>query len=52
MLWLFITAMAVLTGAEINGEAERQTTEDTTVGAERRLGRRDAYAADTVGSDA
>jgi membrane protein len=52
MLWLFITAMAVLIGAEINGEAERQTTEDTTVGAERRLGRRDAYAADTVGSDA
>jgi membrane protein len=52
MLWLFITAMAVLIGAEINGEAERQTTEDTTVGEERRLGRRDAYAADTVGSDA
>ena len=51
MLWLFITAMAVLTGAEINGETERQTTEDSTVGARRRLGQRDAYAADTVGAD-
>jgi len=51
MLWLFITAMAVLTGAEINGESERQTLKDTTVGARRRLGQRDAYAADTVGAD-
>ena len=33
MLWLFITAMAVLTGAEINGETERQTMKDTTIGA-------------------
>ena len=51
MLWLFITAMAVLTGAEINGEAERQTMKDTTIGARRRLGQRGAYAADTVGAD-
>ena len=51
MLWLFITAMAILTGAEINGETERQTTKDTTIGARRRLGQRDAYAADTVGAD-
>jgi membrane protein len=51
MLWLFLTAMAVLVGAEINGEAERQTVEDTTVGHEQPLGTRRAYAADTVGGD-
>lgn len=28
MLWLFMTAMAVLVGAEINGETERQVVED------------------------
>jgi len=51
MLWLFLTAMAVLVGAEINGEAERQTAEDTTVGSSQSLGTRRAYAADTVGGD-
>lgn len=30
MLWLFITAMCVLIGAELNCEAERQTVEDNT----------------------
>jgi len=51
MLWLFLTAMAVLVGAEVNGEAERQTTKDTTIGPPRRLGQRRAYVADTVGAD-
>jgi membrane protein len=51
MLWLFLTAMAVLVGAEINGEAERQTVEDTTVGPTRPLGERQAYAADTVANE-
>jgi membrane protein len=51
MLWLFLTALAVLVGAEINGESERQTYADTTEGKEQPLGRRDAYAADTVGPD-
>jgi membrane protein len=51
MLWLWLTAMAILTGAEINGEAERQTKKDTTEGTRRPLGQRDAYAADTVGPD-
>jgi membrane protein len=51
MLWLFLTAMAILVGAEINGEAERQTVEDTTTGTSRALGQRDAYAADTIGPD-
>jgi membrane protein len=49
MLWLFITAYVVITGAEINAELERQTAHDTTVGRGRRMGERNAYAADTLG---
>jgi membrane protein len=52
MLWLFLTAMCVLIGAEINSELERQTAHDSTTGAPRPLGDRDAYAADTVGGTA
>jgi membrane protein len=49
MLWLYITAYVVIAGAEINAELERQTARDTTVGRRRRMGERNAYAADTLG---
>ena len=49
MLWLFLTAYAVVLGAEVNAEAERQTAEDTTTGGQQPLGTRNAQAADTVG---
>jgi membrane protein len=49
MLWLLITAFVVILGAELNAELERQTKRDTTTGAEKPLGQRQAYAADTVG---
>ncbi len=49
LLWLFVTAFAVIIGAEINAELERQTVKDTTKGAASPMGRRDAYAADTLG---
>jgi membrane protein len=49
MLWLYLMAYAVIAGAELNAELERQTVADTTVGEEQPLGQRDAYAADTVG---
>jgi membrane protein len=49
ILWLLLTALVVILGAEINCELERQTVRDSTVGAERPLGSRHAYAADTVG---
>ena len=49
MLWLFITAYAVILGAELNCELERQTVVDTTKGPPRPLGERGAYAADTIG---
>ncbi len=49
MLWLFITALCVLVGAELNAELEHQTARDSTRGAPQRLGQRGAYVADTVG---
>jgi membrane protein len=52
MLWLFLTALAVLLGGEVNSELERQTAKDTTAGPPDALGSRGAYAADTVGPDA
>lgn len=52
MLWLFITALAVLIGAQINSEIEHQTTVDSTVDPEQPIGERDAVMADTVGQAA
>jgi membrane protein len=49
LLWLFLSAFAVLLGAEFDAEIERQTVRDTTTGPERPLGERGAEAADTVG---
>ena len=49
MLWLLITALAVLVGAEINAELEHQTAHDTTTGPDRPMGRRNAQMADTLG---
>jgi membrane protein len=49
LVWFLLSAYAVLIGAEINAELEKQTRVDTTVGAARPIGRRGASAADTVG---
>lgn len=49
MLWFWLSAFVVLLGAEINGEMERQTRRDTTVGEPRPLGERGAFVADTLG---
>jgi membrane protein len=49
LLWLFLSAFAVLLGAELDAESERQTARDTTTGPERPPGRRDAEVADTLG---
>lgn len=48
MLWLALSAAAVVLGAEINAEAERQTARDSTVGRTQPLGARSARAADEV----
>lgn len=52
LMWFYLTSLAVLIGAEINSEMERQTMRDTTEGPEAPLGQRGAYAADTVGPTA
>jgi membrane protein len=50
MTWLWISAIVILLGAEIDAEAEHQTAQDTTTGAARPIGARGARVADTVGA--
>jgi membrane protein len=49
LMWFYLSSLTVVIGAEINAEMERQTKRDTTEGAEKPLGKRGAFAADTVG---
>jgi membrane protein len=51
LFWLWITAYAILLGAEINAEAEQQTAADTTKGPEQPIGERDAVKADSLPED-
>jgi membrane protein len=48
MLWLWLSAYAVLLGAEINAESEEQTIRDTTRGEPEPLGQRRAVKADSL----
>jgi membrane protein len=50
MMWMWLTAVIVLLGAEINAEVEHQTAMDTTVGGEQPIGERGAVKADTLGA--
>jgi membrane protein len=49
MMWMWMSAIIVLCGAELNSEIEHQTALDTTIGAPKPLGRRGARMADTLG---
>ena len=49
MTWLWIAAIIVIVGAEINSEIEHQTRRDTTTGRPRPMGDRGAVMADTIG---
>jgi membrane protein len=49
MMWMWVSAIVILLGAELNSEVEHQTARDSTVGAEKPLGERGAVMADTVG---
>lgn len=49
MMWFYLSAYAVLLGAELNAEIEHQTKRDTTEQHDKPMGRRGAYVADTVG---
>jgi membrane protein len=48
MFWLWISVLLVVVGAAVNGEAERQTARDSTVGAEQPMGERGAVVADSA----
>jgi len=50
MMWMWISAIVILLGAQLNAEIEHQTARDSTVGPEKPLGRRGAVMADTVGA--
>jgi membrane protein len=50
MTWIWMSAIVVLIGAELDAEMEHQTLQDTTTGAPKPLGHRGARMADTVGA--
>ncbi|MEY9182196.1 membrane protein [Bradyrhizobium sp. USDA 326] len=52
MMWMWMSAIVIMFGAELNSEIERQTLRDTTTGRPKPLGTRDAVSADTVGATA
>jgi membrane protein len=48
MFWLWVTVLLVVVGGALNGEAERQTVADSTIGPDRPLGEREAVVADSA----
>ena len=50
MMWMWISAIVILLGGELNAEIEHQTAHDSTVGSEKPLGERGAVMADTIGA--
>jgi len=50
MTWLWISAIVILLGAEVDAEMEHQTARDTTTGSSKPMGVRGAHIADTVGA--
>lgn len=52
MMWMWMSTIVILFGAELNSEIEHQTAKDSTDGTPRPLGTRDAHVADSVGKSA
>lgn len=52
MVWVWVSVIIVILGAELNAELEHQTVRDSTTGPPEAMGRRGAYMADTIGADA
>lgn len=51
LTWIYLSAYALVVGAELNSEIEHQTAKDSTTGSPLPLGRRGAWAADHVATD-
>jgi membrane protein len=51
LMWLWLSSYAVLIGALVNAESERQTERDSTVGPDRPMGERGAVIADAQALD-
>jgi membrane protein len=49
MIWMWMSVIIVLLGAELNAEIEHQTAVDSTTGPPKPMGLRGAHMADTVG---
>ncbi len=49
MVWIWLSSIMILLGAELDAEMEHQTAHDTTTGPAKPLGQRGARVADTVG---
>jgi membrane protein len=52
MVWIWISVIILIVGAELNAELEHQTLCDSTTGAPKPLGERGAVMADTIGKAA
>jgi membrane protein len=49
MIWLWLSTVVILVGAELDAEMEHQTARDTTIGPSKPLGARGATVANRVG---
>jgi membrane protein len=49
MIWMWMSAIVILLGAELNSEIEHQTMKDSTEGNDKPIGVRGAKMADTIG---
>ena len=52
MMWMWLSTIVILFGAELNSEIEHQTARDSTEGLDKPLGARGAAMADSVGKSA
>lgn len=52
LMWFLLSSFALMLGAELNAESERQTRRDSTTGPAQPMGHRGAFAADTLGPTA
>jgi membrane protein len=52
MMWMWVSSIVILFGAQLNSEIEHQTAKDSTVEHDKPLGARGAAMADTVGKAA